>query len=74
VASYLAGVKQNLKALFDEAFESAWREIVEPALKESFRNGVESGRSGKEPPADGSAHPRRFLKHRTAGAKEPAGE
>jgi len=57
--SYLSGVKSDLKGLFDEAFDHAWQEIVEPALKQSYKNGVADGRAGKGENGERTAQPRR---------------
>ena len=62
MSSYLADVKSELEQLFSEAFQTAWKEVVEPALKQSYRNGLESKRSDKE----GAGKPRRrFLQRRS---------
>ena len=42
--TYLKGVKASLENAFIESFERTWKEVVEPALKESFKNGVNEGR------------------------------
>jgi len=71
--SYLAEIKTDLKGLFDEAFDHAWREIVEPALKQSYKNGVADGRAGKGSPNDaGDAKPRRqwSQRRRTGGESD----
>ena len=34
MASYLAQVKNDVKEVFDAAFEELWSEILEPALKQ----------------------------------------
>jgi len=62
--SYLAIVKDDLEELFGEAFEATWRDIIEPALKQSYKNGLETGRAGKETKkAEGNSRGRRrFLK------------
>jgi hypothetical protein len=62
--SYLATVKDELEELFGEAFEAAWRDVVEPALKQSYKNGLETGRAGSEDKKEPSSTPRRrrFLK------------
>lgn len=49
--SYLADVKSQLEDLFKEAFDHAWQDVVEPALKQSYRNGFEAGKAGQEPAA-----------------------
>jgi hypothetical protein len=69
--SYLAEIKSDLKGLFDEAFDHAWKEIVEPALKQSYRNGVADARAGKGNPDDaGDAKPRRqWGQRRKAGGE-----
>ena len=69
--SYLAGVKTQLKGVFDEAFDYAWKDIVEPALKESYKNGVEAGRAerGEKPTEDPKPARRRFGKTRTAAVE-----
>ena len=69
--SYLAGIKTDLKGLFDEAFDHAWKEIVEPALKESYRNGVNDGRAGKGGQNDaGDAKPRRQWGQRRSSQRQ----
>ena len=58
--SYLADVKSQLKNVFDEAFDYAWKDVIEPALKESYRNGVADGHAGKGAREDaGETKPRR---------------
>lgn len=73
--SYLADVKSDLKGLFDEAFDHAWKEIVEPALKESYRNGVADGRkaASDEPKPATTPQRRRFGKQR-APQRQPGEE
>lgn len=67
MASYLAGVKIDLEQLFREAFETAWKDVVEPALKESYRNGVKAGKAGTEGDAENGQEEqprRRFIRGR----------
>ena len=52
--SYLAGVKSELEDVFIDAFERAWKEVMEPALKQSYKNGVKAGTQGTERPDDDS--------------------
>lgn len=40
--SYLASVKEELRAIFDEAFSFVWKE-AEKALKQSYKNGFQDG-------------------------------
>lgn len=47
--SYLSTVKTELQSIFDEAFKFTWSE-VEKALKQSYKNGVEAGKSGGQKP------------------------
>ena len=73
MASYLAEVKSDLEQLFHEAFEAAWKDVVEPALKQSYRNGVKAGKAVPENDSDngqGERPRRRFLKARTRGREE----
>jgi len=75
MASYLAGVKSDLEQLFGEAFDAAWRDVVEPALKQSYRNGVKAGKAGTENDSEnGQAERprRRFLKGRSRRDQEEA--
>lgn len=75
MASYLAGVKSDLDQLFHEAFEAAWKDVVEPALKQSYRNGVKAGRAGTDnDPENGQGEQprRRFLKNRSGRDREEA--
>ncbi len=65
--SYLADVKSELKGLFDEAFQHAWEEIVEPALKQSYKNGVADGRAGKGENGEREPKPRRQWGARRSG-------
>lgn len=52
MGSYLAEIKQRLEETFIDAFDRAWQEVVEPALKESYANGLEAGRKGEANPAE----------------------
>ena len=73
MASYLSQVKNDVKEVFDAAFEELWSEILEPALKQSYSNGLAEGKkkaNGK--PDDDSASEaegsgRRFRRRRTTG-------
>jgi hypothetical protein len=47
MAAYLTEKKEALEQMHIELFERAWKEIVEPALKESYANGLEAGRKGE---------------------------
>lgn len=47
--SYLDDIKAKLEASRKEAFEKDWAEIIEPAIKQSFKNGLETGRQGRKP-------------------------
>jgi hypothetical protein len=49
MGSYLSEVKQRLEETFIDAFDRAWKEVVEPALKESYTNGLEAGRKPEDP-------------------------
>lgn len=61
-SSYLAGVKTKVREVFDAAFEELWKEVIEPALKQSYRNGVEAGKGGLETPAAPQPQGRRFVR------------
>lgn len=50
--SYLSDVKSRLEDVFIQSFDQAWKDVVEPALKESYKNGVEAGRKGDAPATD----------------------
>ena len=63
-ASYLATVKAEIKEVFDAAFEELWRVVVEPALKQSYRNGVEAGKGGPEPQTQQESKGRRFSRQK----------
>lgn len=47
--SYLDEIKAKLEASRKEAFEKDWAELIEPAIKQSFKNGLETGRQGRKP-------------------------
>lgn len=47
--SYLDEIKAKLEQSRREAFEKDWAEIIEPAIKQSFKNGLETGRQGRKP-------------------------
>jgi hypothetical protein len=49
MGSSLSEVKQRLEETFIDAFDRAWKEVVEPALKESYANGLEAGRKTEDP-------------------------
>ena len=49
MGSYLSEVKQRLEETFIDAFDRAWKEVVEPALKDSYANGLEAGRKKGDP-------------------------
>jgi len=69
--SYLADVKSELQGLFEEAFDHAWKEIIEPALKTSYKNGLADGRAGKGAQNDaGETKPRRQWGKRTRSVSE----
>lgn len=57
--SYLSDVKSQLKEVFDEAFDHAWQEVVEPALKQSYKNGFDAGKAGQDPAAGNRPQPAR---------------
>jgi hypothetical protein len=46
--AYLSDVKSQLRAVFDEAFDYAWKDVMEPALKQSYRNGFLAGKAGDD--------------------------
>ena len=52
MSSYLSDVKSRLEDVFIQSFDQAWKDVVEPALKESYKNGVEAGRKGDAPAAE----------------------
>lgn len=69
--SYLADVKSEIEDIFLEAFEKTWKEAVEPALKQSYKNGVKAGAEGTEKPSSGSGDgkpKRRWSKRRRTSA------
>lgn len=68
--SYLMDVKSQLKAVFDEAFEYAWRDVVEPALKQSYKNGFAAGKAGEDPVGD----PTQSKQRRQWGRRRPQTE
>jgi hypothetical protein len=47
--SYLDDIKAKLEASRLEAFAKDWAELIEPAIKQSFKNGLETGRQGRKP-------------------------
>jgi hypothetical protein len=49
MGSYLSEVKQRLEETFIDAFDRAWKEVVEPALKESYANGLQAARKAEDP-------------------------
>ena len=74
MASFLAQVKNDVKEVFDAAFEELWSEILEPSLKESYSNGLAAGKkrgNGKTedqaPESQGSG--RRFRRSSRAGSE-----
>jgi len=73
--SYLADVKSQLKGVFDEAFDYAWKDVIEPALKQSYKNGVEAGRAEQgAPPAETSKPARRRWGNRATTRATKDGE
>ena len=64
MSSYLSDVKSKLEDVFIQSFEQAWKDVVEPALKESYKNGVEAGRKGDAPAADAKSEPRKSWSNR----------
>ena len=48
MSSFLGEVRKDYEDLIRDAAEKTWKEVVEPALKKSFKNGVLTG-SSQEP-------------------------
>jgi len=44
MSSFLEEVRAELEAHHKEAFQKAWDDVVEPALKQSFKNGLETAK------------------------------
>jgi len=44
MSSFLEEVRAELSALHRQAFEKTWDDVVEPALKQSFKNGLETAK------------------------------
>lgn len=70
--SYLSDVKCQLEEVFFDAFGRAWKETVEPAVKQSYKNGVEAGRAerSEEEPADDAKPLRRQWGKRARSTSE----
>lgn len=73
MGSYLANVKEELEDRFGRFFDDLWKDVIEPQLKESYRNGVEAGKSGRNQSSGDGVNPpsRRRFKRRRREQVEP---
>lgn len=73
MASYLAEVKDDVKGILDEAFEALWKDVIEPALKQSYKNGLADGKkgdAGQEEDSGGSGRrPGNRFRRKRAGSR-----